>query len=119
MSFVVDRKARRTYDPKRGYELFPEGGGSDGRLRFRLVGPVGETKFTAEFGNDPLTEHELERLGPNFDKTPIVWTVSLSDQKWDQIIREAMEAFMFSHGTPFPNRQSFVRFGSKGSVFNT
>ena len=119
MSFVVDREARRTYAPERGFELFSEGGGSDGRRYFRLVGPGVETQFTAEFGIDPLTENELAKLGPNFDKTPLVWTVSLHDQKWDQTIREAMEAYMYSHGTPLPNRQAFVRFGSKGSVFDT
>lgn len=117
MAFIADRKARRTYDPDRGYELSREGGGSGGELRFRLVGPEDETSFTATFGVDPLTPAEIEKLGPQFDKIPIVWTVFWHLPEWRQVIREALRAYMFTHGAPLPNMRAFVRFGSKGSIF--
>lgn len=118
MVFIADRKELRTYDLERGYELFQVGGSSSGTLSFKLVGPDSETNFVGKLNEDPLTEDELRRLGQDYKKTPLVWTLRMFDQKWKPIIREAMTAFVYAHGTPHPNEGAFVRFGSKGSIFD-
>lgn len=118
MVFIADRKELRTYDPERGYELFQLSGSSDGTLSFRLVGPDLETKFVGKLNEDPLTDDELSSLGPDYKMTPLVWTLRAYDQNWKSIIREAMTAYVYAHGTPLPNREAFVRFGSKGSIFD-
>lgn len=118
MSFVADSKQLRTYDPERGYELLKDGGGSSGELRFRITGPQGTTKFSASFSQDSLSDAELRKLGTDDNKTSLVWTIHNSSDEWKGIIREAMMTYMFVHGTSLQGRETFVRFGSLGSVFD-
>jgi hypothetical protein len=118
MVFIIDRVNFRTYDPDRGYELFLVGGGSDGTERFRLVGPVSECNFSAHTFEEKLRPDELARLGPNYDKTPVVWCIHHWTNDWKSIVREAMTAFLINHGSPIPNLEAFVRFGTKESVFD-
>lgn len=118
MSFVADPKQLRTYDPERGYELLKDGGGSSGDLRFRISGPQSTIKFSASFSQDSLSDEELCNLGSDYNKTSFVWTIHSFSDEWKGIIREAMMTYMFVHGTSLQGRETFVRFGSLGSVFD-
>lgn len=114
MAFIVDRENFRTYDPERGYELFVTGGGSDGTSRFRLVGPDGETTFSAHSFGERLRPDELRRLGSDYAKKPVVWMVHLWLKEWKSVIRDAL----IEHSSYFPDEEVFVRFGTKESVFD-
>lgn len=118
MNFISDNVNFRTYDPERGYELVRTGGGSDGTYRFRLIGPKGECNFSANYFEEHLRPDELERLGPLYDKRPIVWCIHHWPNDWKTIIREAMTAFLINYGSPIPNLEAFVRFGTRESVFD-
>ena len=118
MVFISDNVNFRTYDPERGYELFRIGGGSDGTYRFRLVGPEGECNFSAHHFEEQLRPDEIERLGPDYNKKPIVWCIHYWLDEWKPIIRQAMTVFIINYGSPIPNLEAFVRFGTKESVFD-
>lgn len=118
MAFIVDRKNYRTYDPTRGFELFVEGGGSDGMKTFRLVGPNSECVFYASSIGEKLHPEEAIRLGPNFTNRVVVWRVDNWIDGWKDIIREAMQAYIINHGSPLPNVTAFVRFSANGGIFD-
>ena len=118
MPFIVERKKYRTYDPDKGYELFVDGGGSDGTTRFRLVGPNSECAFSASSIGEELRPDETIRLGPNFADRVVVWRIHIWPDNWKTLIREAMQAYVINHGSPLPNVRAFVRFGETGGVFD-
>lgn len=118
MAFIVDRTNLRTYDPERGYELFTNGGGSDGTCRFKLTRPGGEFFFSAHSLNEKLSNTELEIVSPKNEKKIIVWVVHNWTEEWRGVIREALTAFVVIHGSADPEMRAFVRFGVKGSVFD-
>ena len=118
MSFIVDRENFRTYDPERGYELFQTSGGSDGTYQFELIGREGGCNFSAHSFGERLRPDEIARLGLGYNKEPVVWCIHHWTEDWKPIVREAMTAFLINHGSPLPNLEAFVRFGTKESVFD-
>lgn len=118
MTFKVDRKEYRTYDPERGYELFIIGGGSDGMQRFKLAGPNGEGYFTATSIGQSLRADEIAFLGRDYSKRTVVWCVMFWSDDWKSLIREALTAYLINHGSPLSGSEAFVRFGPDGSVFD-
>ena len=118
MAFIVDRKKYKTYDPDRGYELILEGGGSDGMVRFRLVGANNESAFSATTVGEKLHPDETHHLGENSTGRVVVWRIHNWPDGWRSLIREAMQAYIINHGSPLPNVTAVVRFGEAGGILN-
>jgi hypothetical protein len=117
VTFIVDRDARRTFDPDRGYELHVVGGGSGGYVSFELETPTRKIRFTARMEGSPRPE-ELKILGPGFTDYPAIWVVFGLNLPEKNIIREALLTFKMSSGADFPNTKWFVRIGENGSIFD-
>lgn len=116
--FQADFEIGRTWDPDRGFELIFEGGGSDGTQRFVLQGSGDSHHFTANSAFERLLPYEFLKLDPYQRANSWVWRVHNWNEYWKPIIRSALISYATGHGFKLPNMEIFVRFGSKGSVFD-
>jgi hypothetical protein len=108
MAFIADYKMLRTYDPVRKLELFNNGGGSDGRRGFKIIGISKECEYSAyaEYREPDATE--LARF-PGAKET-VTWLIHLhpilpgcNELETKEIITEAMMAYGVGHGAPAPS----------------
>lgn len=106
MTFVADPVELRTYDPHRGLELFVDGGGSDGDMRYKLVRLDGiKIHFSTRWC---LSRAEKWRQqNPSGRRTVVHFVRSVrgrfpsrSRDLTDGIIREALIAYKGGHGLP-------------------
>lgn len=106
MTFVADPVEFRTYDLHRGLELFIDGVGSDGDMRYKLVRSDGITvHFSARWCLSRAKRWRQQN--PSADRTVVHFVRSVrgrfpsrSRGVTDGIIREALVAYKGGHGLP-------------------
>lgn len=107
--FVADRKALRTFDHETGFELIHDGGGSDGSMRFKIIGPTSSCAFGAHMAEDRKSDGELIHW---------IWEVYNWRKEWEPVIYAALRAYKSVHGHTSSKHRYFVRFGTKGALLS-